>query len=361
MKGLITMCIAILKTKNGKISDEYLRNSFNNNSDGAGIAYTKNGELFVVKGIFDIDEFVKKVREAEKIADGAMLIHCRISTSGNIDELNCHPHVVNDRTVMIHNGILDVNVPKNSKVSDTIIFVRDYLSKLPKDFMVNKATIKLIELAIGSNNKFCFLNKNGQYAIAGEDKGEWVDGVWYSNSGYSYSWNSGFKCYGSYGDYDYADEYGYYSYGKSNKEDEKPYLTSAERMAIKRTIIGLNRKQLDLLGECPVYDLWTTELKPDTGNSDYFLFDLDDSLQYLYEAKYFEYENFDFENFDIDNNNVVSIASAEYGDIENRENEEVSTNEDAMAHIRNKFDEAYNSAWQYADDDELNDYQRYYA
>lgn len=100
---LHNMCIAIVKPQNKTISDEYLENCFENNSDGAGIAYANNGKLYIVKGIFDKQKFIQVVRKAEKFAEGDMLIHCRIGTSGLKNKNNCHPHIVNNNLVMIHN------------------------------------------------------------------------------------------------------------------------------------------------------------------------------------------------------------------------------------------------------------------
>jgi predicted glutamine amidotransferase len=178
------MCIAIVKTKHGRITDKQLSNCFDNNKHGAGLAYTINNELYVVKGIFNKKEFIDSVREAEQVADGAMLIHCRIATSGLVDADNCHPHVVHDNCVMIHNGILDIDVPRDSDKSDTVIFIDGILRQLPKNFMFKQYFIDLLAFAIGDYNKLCFLNSNGKFAIVNEDVGEWVDGVWYSNDSY---------------------------------------------------------------------------------------------------------------------------------------------------------------------------------
>ena len=181
------MCIAIVKTAGAKITDEQLANCFDNNKDGAGLAYAKNGNVYVVKGIFNKKEFIAKVREKEKEAEGAMLIHCRIGTSGLMDSNNCHPHVVNDNCVLIHNGVLNITVPTKSKVSDTVIFVQKYLKGLDEDFMNNSSILGLIEKAIGANNKFCLLNNKGEYKSVNEKAGHWKDGIWFSNSSYSYS------------------------------------------------------------------------------------------------------------------------------------------------------------------------------
>lgn len=186
------MCIAIVKPQGTKISDDYLENCFDNNNDGAGIAYAKDGRLYIVKGIFNKENFVKAVRKAEKIAQGDILIHCRIGTSGLKDQNNCHPHIVNSSLVMIHNGILDIDVPKKSKVSDTVIFIEKYLKKLKNDFIKDKGIMKLIEFAIRSNNKIAFLNNKGESYICNAEAGIFEDGIWYSNNSYSYGYNDFF-------------------------------------------------------------------------------------------------------------------------------------------------------------------------
>lgn len=183
------MCIAIVKPQGTEISDEYLKNCFENNYDGAGIAYAKDGMLYIIKGIFKKEEFIKAIRKAEKIAQGDMLIHCRIGTSGLKDKNNCHPHIVNENLVMIHNGILDIDVPKKSKISDTVIFVEKYLKKLKKDFVKDECIMNLIELAIGSNNKFAFLNNKGKSFICNCKAGIVEDVIWYSNDTYSYGYS----------------------------------------------------------------------------------------------------------------------------------------------------------------------------
>lgn len=207
------MCIAIVKPKGKEISDEALKNCFERNQDGAGLAFSKDGKLYILKGIFNKDEFVADVRKYEKEADGAMLIHCRIGTSGLKDKANCHPHVINEHLVMIHNGVIRVNVPTNSEVSDTVIFARDYLSELPKDFIKNSQIMKLIQMAIGSYNKLCFLNEKGEFAIVNEKEGVWDEGVWYSN----YTYRTPKITYNTTDwDDDYIDTFGNRYYGYNN-------------------------------------------------------------------------------------------------------------------------------------------------
>lgn len=181
------MCIAILKTKKGKIDDETLEKCFLNNNDGGGIAYALNGKLHIEKGFFDYKSFLKRIRIIEKKYNPTMLIHCRISTSGRIDTDNSHPHKINDNLCLIHNGILDITVPKKSKKSDTVLFIDKYLKDIKPDDLLNPTVKSLITKFINDNNKFVFLDNKGHYTICNEKTGKWFNGCWYSNDSYKTS------------------------------------------------------------------------------------------------------------------------------------------------------------------------------
>ena len=230
------MCIAIVKPQGTTITDECLETCFINNPDGAGIAYAKDGKLYIVKGIFDVKQFISEVRKAEAIAEGNMLIHCRIGTSGKKDKNNCHPHIVNDSLVMIHNGVLDIDVPLNSKVSDTIIFVEDYLKHLPKDFVKDKGIMQLIEFAIGGRNKFAFLNNKGEAFICNQYAGVVENGIWFSNDTFR------------------SNLYDFFYYDQDIEETE--VLEYFEEL-----IYGLDEDEIIALGDYPIINReeWTLE------------------------------------------------------------------------------------------------------
>ena len=253
------MCIAILKTKDGNITDEQLLNCFDNNPDGAGIAYTKDNKIFIVKGIFDAKQFVEEYHKAVAEADGAMLVHCRIGTSGFKDYTNCHPHIVSDECVMIHNGILSIDVPKDSKVSDTVLYVEQYLKPLPKDFMLNDGIMSLITDHIGAGNKFVFLNNRGDFSIANEKAGHWKNGVWFSNYSYeAYSfYTKGYKgkskAYSPYTSYWDEDDYEW--------ESEAFELTPEEEWQLQVAVDSMTDDEVLLLGATPTYDFYKQSLK----------------------------------------------------------------------------------------------------
>ena len=253
------MCIAILKTKDGNITDEQLLNCFDNNPDGAGIAYTKDNKIFIVKGIFDAKQFVEEYHKAVAEADGAMLVHCRIGTSGFKDYTNCHPHIVSDECVMIHNGILSIDVPKGSKVSDTVLYVEQYLKPLPKDFMLNDGIMSLITDHIGAGNKFVFLNNHGDFSIANEKAGHWKNGVWFSNYSYeAYSfYTKGYegksKAYSPYTSYWDEDD--------DDWEEEAFELTPEEEWQLQVAVDSMTDDEVLLLGATPTYDFYKQSLR----------------------------------------------------------------------------------------------------
>lgn len=293
------MCIAIVKTKDGIISDDILRTCFKNNPHGSGIAWTENNQLYIIKGIFNVDEFINTVRDVEQKADSNILIHCRISTSGLVDENNSHPHIVNDSLVLIHNGILDIDVPKNSTESDTVLFIKEYLKDLPKDFEYNKSIMRLIEDRIGSFNKFCFLNSNGDYFILNEKSGEWINGVWYSNDSYQpklFTYTKSYKSYSMYDDIDYT----YYDlYGVDRYEYLERHPIGKKRIKkIINQIENLSQLDFEMLGQYPVYNIETNQLEYNDDYNDlelyqYYLYEIDDDLQDLYEEYYFTVKEYD--------------------------------------------------------------------
>lgn len=271
------MCIAIVKKKNGNITDEALRNSFRSNPDGAGIAYVKDNTIYMTKGIFDENVFINAVRQAEQITEGDMLIHCRIGTSGCKDAQNCHPHKVNDANVLIHNGILNIDVPKGSEVSDTILFIQRYMQNLPNDFAYNNSILSMLEKLIGTNNKFCILNTNGDTAIINESAGHWVDNVWYSNASYkSYS-----RYFSAYEDWEW-----------------EVSISKKEKKRILNTINNLTVDDFYKLGAYPTCDVKTGKLYPEYENKYPYLDEIDWELTDLYAEIYgaFCYDDFDYED-----------------------------------------------------------------
>jgi hypothetical protein len=178
------MCIAILCPKGTEITAQQFRNSWDNNYNGAGLMYNDdNNKLHVVKEMEDCDKLYKKyVSLVKKHPNATFVLHFRISNRGVINRANCHPFKVNSELGFVHNGTI-LSVDKDDKMSDTNIFNRSILRKLPHvdvNFLSNGAVQSILGDFIG-RSKIVFLDNAGDYAILNEEDGYWEEGIWYSN------------------------------------------------------------------------------------------------------------------------------------------------------------------------------------
>jgi len=197
------MCIAIYSPKGNQIPcEEYMKASFQHNSDGAGFAFnTDNRDVQIIKGLMTWDDFIKTFRRYDKeydFANRGVLIHFRITTHGGTNKECCHPFpltsdiatmrkpVCHAQYAVIHNGIISLTSAdawKADKCSDTMMFISKYLSKIATNpgWFKNKTNWELIyDLA---DSKLAVLDGKGNImSTAGFTQD--ADGNWYSNSSY---------------------------------------------------------------------------------------------------------------------------------------------------------------------------------
>lgn len=183
------MCLAIYKPKGKLIEEHHLRNGFNGNPHGAGIAYNTSSGLVVEKGFFKFDDFIRAYKANQ---DRQMLIHFRWKTHGVENEFNCHPWKIElegNEIAVIHNGVLSVQ--SSEEMSDTGHFVHHWLEPMLRKHsqtLWKDDVFKLIvEDFIGIGNKMVVMDSSGHHVIWNEKQGEWHDGVWFSNGGYKHS------------------------------------------------------------------------------------------------------------------------------------------------------------------------------
>jgi predicted glutamine amidotransferase len=179
------MCIAIVTTPGHSVTNEALFKGWTSNRDGGGFAYVKGGSVRIEKGFMQYNEFQRAYRNAvEAVGDSShFLVHMRVGTSGAKTSKNTHPFPVRGGA-MIHNGIMFTPAGKRAgeaddRKSDTRVFAESLHNILVLEDV--KRASKDIVRAIGGGNKLCFLYDNNEYVIVGEDRGFWVDGIWYSN------------------------------------------------------------------------------------------------------------------------------------------------------------------------------------
>jgi len=98
------MCLILIAENISDITDNVnLLDAWRSNSDGAGIAYLKNGEIRVKKGLMNYKSFSIAVDRIPKKCPIA--IHLRLATHGSVSRDNCHPFPVRDHYLM-HNGVI---------------------------------------------------------------------------------------------------------------------------------------------------------------------------------------------------------------------------------------------------------------
>lgn len=245
------MCIAIAKKIGVELpSEAILKNCFDNNDDGAGFAFAYNGTVYIRKGHMTFDAFMNDLRYCEKrydLKECGMLMHFRIATHGGVCKEMTHPFpLISDTAALgkplmacsyaiVHNGIISLTsdvAHKEHGVSDTAVFVRDYLSLIAQNrqWFKRKANIELIEKLIGS--KMAILNNRGEIINTSgfvEDNGVLYSNTTYKTARVTRSYYGG-EYYGSYGS-------SYSSYSSKSSKD-KQYCGSCGSTPLMRCIKG---------------------------------------------------------------------------------------------------------------------------
>ena len=162
------VCDCIKRNESKMPSKETLKQCFLANPDGCGFMY------FYAR--------LKELDEQIGLKKRAIVFHFRISTSGLIDEGNCHPYpICNNIRVMrstylkckdvafCHNGIISDYIPKSKLINDTQCFgihVLDKFYELNHEFYKDKDICRMLKLLCKS--KLCFLNGEGEIYYIGD-------------------------------------------------------------------------------------------------------------------------------------------------------------------------------------------------
>jgi hypothetical protein len=186
------MCICILKTKNGRVSDTRLKQAHRANPDGCGLLsvlkYPNNeSHLIYRKGYYNWEKFYNR-RNLFPYHDN-LIYHFRTASSKGIGREYCHPHFVNKKLAFVQNGNFFhfssafLNNLKDGK-TDCIRFNDEILKNLPDNFLENENILNALEnYCKDQMSKIIFMDNVGKYYIINEGHGEWKKGCWYSNGG----------------------------------------------------------------------------------------------------------------------------------------------------------------------------------
>lgn len=156
--------------------------AFGRHPDGFGIVYRENGCLRVEK--FAPNErkpFRKALIRADK-AGVEYAAHWRFATHGPKDRAHAHPYTYEDpiegTVAVLHNGIINIHAAFTE--SDTEVFVRDVLARLPSGWWRVPAQRYLVSQAIGYSK--LVVMTGAESVVINEDDGEWDGGLWYSSN-----------------------------------------------------------------------------------------------------------------------------------------------------------------------------------
>ena len=183
------MCLLTFIPEYTKVDGNLLACGAENNPDGFGFAIHAGREIIHNSGL-NFHQIYDQFESLRNIHHGPALFHSRITTHGGTTLDNCHPFQIgrDTQTVMAHNGMLPIEA-KGGK-SDTRIFAEELFPSWGGAATLNsrKMRKKLSKFASGSKLVFLSANPdvNEDFTIINEKDGHWEDGVWWSNS--SYSW-----------------------------------------------------------------------------------------------------------------------------------------------------------------------------
>lgn len=170
------MCLIAYCPKGEPIRRDVFIHAHAVNSDGIGIMSKHGIEKFFGK------RANKRARKyAALLAQEATpyAVHWRFATHGAVGIANTHPFALpNDYGYMMHNGVIGWCGMDPVK-SDTAVFA-EMLDDLPET--MHSKYVNYLESTIGYSNKLVIMSKSGEFTIVNEEAGDWIAGIWYSNT-----------------------------------------------------------------------------------------------------------------------------------------------------------------------------------
>jgi len=184
------MCIIIVKPQGKDLPQNQLENSFDNNPDGAGYMFNNSdGKIIIKKPFFNYERFLSSyLGDLKNNPEATFVLHFRITTHGENDKVNTHPHRLTKRLAFAHNGVIR-GVGESKKLSDTVLFSKKLLGRFTERELFERSEVIMLMEDFLLGSKITILNADGGFIIYNESDGHWEGGLWYSNETYSYSHN----------------------------------------------------------------------------------------------------------------------------------------------------------------------------
>lgn len=176
-----------------------ISNMFTNNSHGAGYMVARHGRVEIHKGYAELSEYMRAIQDEKFTEDDVVIYHCRIATQARRYEMT-QPFPLEEEGELLtawdcwsdfgiaHNGIISRTSNGNPLLSDTALYIRDYLFPRIKNEADIKADLSKIETET-SGSRIAILCGNGDYYLTGR----WIyeHGMLFSNDSYQdYTWRN---------------------------------------------------------------------------------------------------------------------------------------------------------------------------
>jgi hypothetical protein len=181
------MCLIIHREpRAGHVPNDIIDSNLKRNPDGFGIAWREpDGELKNVRfAPSESKVFRKLLKSIDQQGKIEYVAHFRLATHGPACFDLSHPFAYTDpeegEVLVFHNGVIDMYTEPTE--SDTEVFVRDVLSKMPPRWWTVQHFRTLVELAIDWS-KLLVMTKGETVRIA-EWRWSQHKGIWYSTAQY---------------------------------------------------------------------------------------------------------------------------------------------------------------------------------
>lgn len=191
------MCLLCVFEPGSGPTKQELMNAADSNPHGYGYAFLTDDRILTGRGMNAEEVIDRFLRIREGFPNTWAMFHARYTTHGLTDKSNCHPFRVGHSvdTVLAHNGILDVDVPKWEHRSDTRIWAEDFMPEFMTWLDDKDGFEQLEDWAAGNKIAIFTLDpkmENNVYII-NEGLGHWDNGRWWSNTTYKESWYSNYR------------------------------------------------------------------------------------------------------------------------------------------------------------------------
>lgn len=149
---------------------------FKSNNDSWGFVLGGLGDFYPTKYCDEFFDYYDDILTHP----GDVLIHFRTATSGKDKDNGVQPIKLKNGSFFFLNGNLKDCFGKDEP--DTVLYAREYLDKLPENFLENKEIMeKITEDAKINGAKMAFMGSNGKVYLINEEAGVWEKGMWFSN------------------------------------------------------------------------------------------------------------------------------------------------------------------------------------